>query len=115
MQLSGGQWQKIALSRAFLRDADCYILDEPSSSLDPVSEYEILKKTSELAKNRISIFISHRLYNLSRMSSRILVLREGRIAEEGTHEELIKSKGYYQYLYNLQNNDAFAEHSELVI
>lgn len=115
VQLSGGQWQKIALSRAFLRDADCYILDEPSSSLDPVSEYEILKKTSELAKNRISIFISHRLYNLSRMSSRILVLREGRIAEEGTHEELIKSKGYYQYLYNLQNNDAFAEHSELVI
>lgn len=115
MQLSGGQWQKIALARVFLKDADCYILDEPSSALDPVSEYEILKKVSKIAKNKISIFISHRLYNLSRMSSRILVLKEGRILEEGTREELIKSKGYYHYLYNLQNNDISSEPSELVI
>ena len=113
--MSGGQWQKIALARVFLRDADCYILDEPSSALDPVSEYEIFKKTSKIAKNKISIFISHRLYNLSRIPNRILVLKEGKITEEGTHEELIKLKGYYQYLYNLQNNDGFSKTAEQVI
>lgn len=103
VQLSGGQWQRIALSRAFLRDADCYILDEPSASLDPVSEHEIFRRTSDLAKDKISIFISHRLYNLRKISSRILVLKEGKLIEEGTHEELMNLNKHYRYLYDLQN------------
>ncbi len=103
IQLSGGQWQRIALSRAFLRDADCYILDEPSSSLDPVSEHEIFQKISDLTRERISIFTSHRLYNIRKISSRIIVLKDGQLIEEGTHEELINLEGHYRYLYYLQN------------
>lgn len=103
VQLSGGQWQRIALSRAFLRDADCYILDEPSSSLDPISEHEIFERTSELTKDKISIFISHRLYNLRKVSSKILVLKEGKLIEQGTHEELMELKEHYRHLYDLQN------------
>ncbi|MBU5425879.1 ABC transporter ATP-binding protein/permease [Tissierella pigra] len=103
VQLSGGQWQRIALSRAFLRDADCYILDEPSASLDPVSEHEIFKRTSDLTKDKISIFISHRLYNLRKISSKVLVLKEGKLIEEGTHEELMNLNKHYRYLYDLQN------------
>ena len=104
IQLSGGQWQRIALSRAFLRDADCYILDEPSSSLDPVSEQEIFQQASELIKGKIGIFISHRLYNLRRISSEILVLNEGNLIEKGTHDKLMELGGHYKYLYNLQNS-----------
>lgn len=104
VQLSGGQWQRIALSRAFLRDAECYILDEPSSSLDPISEHEIFQRVSNLTKNKISILISHRLFNLGKISSSILVLKEGRLIEKGSHEELMKLKGHYKYLYDLQNN-----------
>lgn len=104
IQLSGGQWQRIALCRAFFKDADCYILDEPSSSLDPISEYEIFKNTSELTKDKISIFISHRLYNLREVSTNIFVLKQGELVEKGTHEKLIEIDGYYKYLYDLQNN-----------
>lgn len=114
VQLSGGQWQRIALSRAFLRDADCYILDEPSSSLDPVSEHEIFQKTSELTKDKIGIFISHRLYNLRRISSRIIVLKEGELIEEGNHVQLMNSNGHYKYLYNLQNSIGLVDGSESI-
>ncbi|MBU5425799.1 ABC transporter ATP-binding protein/permease [Tissierella pigra] len=103
VQLSGGQWQRIALSRAFLRDADCYILDEPSASLDPISEHEIFKRASDLSKDKISIFISHRLYNLRKISSKIMVLKDGRLIEYGTHEELMNLNKHYRYLYDLQN------------
>lgn len=112
VQLSGGQWQRIALSRAFLRHADCYILDEPSSSLDPVSEHEIFKRTLELTKNKISLFISHRLYNIRKVSSRIFVLKDGKLIEEGTHEELMHLNGHYKYLYDLQNESDLVESIE---
>jgi ABC-type multidrug transport system fused ATPase/permease subunit len=102
------------LSRAFLRDADCYILDEPSSSLDPVSEHEIFQKTSELTKDKIGIFISHRLYNLRRISSRIIVLKEGELIEEGNHVQLMNSNGHYKYLYNLQNSIGLVDGSESI-
>lgn len=105
VQLSGGQWQKLALSRAFLRKADIYILDEPSSALDPVSEYNMLCKCYELMKNNIGIFITHRLFNIKRMATKIIVLNDGEIVEEGRHEELLDIDGYYAHLYNIQNEE----------
>lgn len=104
VQLSGGQWQKIALSRAFLRDADCYILDEPSASLDPLAEYEIFKKSFELTDDKIGIFITHRLFNIRKLATRILVLDDGRLIEEGTHEELMNCDSHYKILYEIQNS-----------
>lgn len=105
VQLSGGQWQKLALSRAFLRKSDIYILDEPSSALDPIAEYEMLCKCYELIKNNIGIFITHRLFNIKRMASQIIVLNNGEIVEKGSHDELMASEGHYAELYNMQNAD----------
>lgn len=104
IQLSGGQWQKIALSRGFFRDADCFILDEPSSALDPISENILFNKLNKLTNNKIGIFITHRLVNVRNVSNRVIVIKDGRIIEEGNHEELINDKSsYYSYLYKLQN------------
>lgn len=103
VQLSGGQWQRLAIGRAFLKKSECYIFDEPSSALDPVSEADVFKKTLKMLDGRIGIFISHRLFNLRKFSSRILVLREGSLIEEGTHEILMSTESHYRYLYNLQN------------
>ncbi|WPC44136.1 ABC transporter ATP-binding protein [Clostridium sp. JS66] len=103
VQLSGGQWQKIALARAFLREADCYILDEPSSALDAISEYEIFRKLYKLTKDKIGVFITHRLFNIKKMNSKILVLYNGEIIEEGTHNELMSINSHYKSMYKLQN------------
>lgn len=105
VQLSGGQWQKLALSRAFFRDSDIYILDEPSSALDPISEYNMLCKCCELIKDKMGIFITHRLFSIKRMAAEIVVLKNGEIVENGTHEKLMNEDGYYAYLYNMQNLD----------
>ncbi len=104
IQLSGGQWQKIAISRAFFSNASCFIFDEPSSALDPISEYEVFEKSKSLAQNKIGIFISHRLYNIEKIADKVLVFKNGYLVEEGTHKELINKNGYYEYLYNLQND-----------
>ena len=103
VQLSGGQWQKIALARAFLKNADCYILDEPSSALDSISEHEIFKKSYELTKDKIGVFITHRLFNIKKMNSKILVLNDGQVIEEGTHNELMIINSHYKLMYKLQN------------
>ncbi|WP_066497332.1 ABC transporter ATP-binding protein [Abyssisolibacter fermentans] len=100
-QLSGGQWQKIALSRAFIRNSDVYILDEPSSALDPLSEKDIFDKFFELCENKIGIFTSHR-FSTVRFANKILVFNKGKLIEQGTHEELIEINGYYSKLYNIQ-------------
>lgn len=113
VQLSLGQWQKIAISRAFLRNADCYILDEPSASLDPIAEKEIFQRSKVLMKDKIGIFISHRLYNLKYITSRILVLKDGFLIQEGTHKELINLEGHYKYLYELQNSNDILEEFNL--
>lgn len=100
-QLSEGQWQRIAISRAFMRDASLYILDEPSAALDPEAEKDIFKRFSTLVNNRIGIFISHR-YTTIRYAHKILMLDKGEIVEIGTHKELMNKDEMYAELYNMQ-------------
>jgi ATP-binding cassette subfamily B protein len=101
-ELSGGQWQKIALSRAFMRSkADILILDEPTAAIDARAEAEIFAHFRDLTANKISIIISHR-FSTVRMADHIIVLEKAEILEEGSHEELLASDGQYATLFNLQ-------------
>lgn len=100
-ELSIGEWQKIAIARAFLRQCEIIILDEPTSALDPEAEAEVLEKFNQLTKNRTAIIISHRLSSV-RLADRILVLENGKIKESGNHQELIEIKGTYARLFNTQ-------------
>jgi ATP-binding cassette subfamily B protein len=101
IELSGGQWQKIALGRAYLRDAQLLILDEPTASLDARSESEVFQRFAELTEKKMALLISHR-FSTVRMADRILVLENGRIAEQGSHQELMKSAGRYAEMFELQ-------------
>ena len=87
VDLSGGEWQKVALARAYLRDAQVLILDEPTAALDARSEYEVFQRFAELTAGKTALFISHR-FSTVRMADRIVVLENGKIAEEGSHEKL---------------------------
>ena len=100
-QLSGGEWQKIALARAFMRDARILVLDEPTSALDAQAEYEVFTKFRELTKGKTAVFISHR-FSTVRLADRIFVIENGSIIESGSHEELIALDGRYAQLFNLQ-------------
>ena len=100
-ELSIGEWQKVALSRAFLRDAQILVLDEPTSSLDAKAEQAVFENFRKLASGRTAILISHR-FSTVRMADRIYVLQDGRIIEGGTHEELIRSGGTYAHLFETQ-------------
>ncbi len=101
VDLSGGEWQKFALSRAYLRDAQVLILDEPTAALDAVSEYEVFRRFSELVEGRMALLISHR-FSTVRMADRIVVLEDGAIGEQGTHQQLVKSGGIYAEMFELQ-------------
>jgi ATP-binding cassette, subfamily B, bacterial len=101
MDLSGGEWQKVALGRAYMRSAQVLILDEPTASLDARAEYEVFRRFSELVRGRMAVIISHR-FSTVRMADRILVLNSGRIVESGSHEELLAAKGLYADLFSLQ-------------
>jgi len=101
IDLSGGQWQKLALARAFFRDAPLLILDEPTSAIDAKAEYEIFQNVQKLQKDKTVVIISHR-FSTVRHADRILVLSNGKIIEEGNHEVLIKQKGVYEELFELQ-------------
>nr|AKB95121.1 transporter [Streptococcus hyointestinalis] len=97
-QLSGGQWQKIALARTFFKKASLYILDEPSSALDPVTEKEIFDYFVKLSRENISIFVSHSL-DAARKADKIIVMKDGMVEDVGKHESLLKRSSYYQELY----------------
>jgi ATP-binding cassette subfamily B protein len=100
-ELSGGQWQKIALARAFMRKAEVLVLDEPTSALDAEAEYEVFRRFGELMEGRIAVLISHR-FSTVRMADRIAVLSAGKILELGSHAELMQLDGAYARLFNLQ-------------
>jgi ATP-binding cassette subfamily B protein len=101
IELSGGQWQKIALARAYMRDAQLMILDEPTAALDARAEYEVFQRFAELTKGRSSVLISHR-FSTVRMADRILVLEKGELLEVGSHKELLQKNGKYAELFHLQ-------------
>ncbi len=101
VELSGGEWQKLALSRACMRDAPLLILDEPAASLDPRAEYALFEHFSNLTEGKMAVLISHR-FSTVRMADRILVLEKGRLREQGTHADLLKRGGEYATLFRLQ-------------
>ena len=101
MELSGGQWQKMALARAYMRDAQLLILDEPTSALDARAEHEVFVRFSDLIKEKTAVLISHR-FSTVRMADRILVLENGTLLEMGSHEDLVARKGKYAELFRLQ-------------
>lgn len=100
-ELSGGQWQKIALARAFYKNADIIILDEPTSAIDPLAEHEIFEKFRSIAQGKILILITHRLYNL-KMANKIVVMDKGEIIETGNHKTLVEQKGKYFQMFEKQ-------------
>ncbi len=101
VELSGGEWQKVALGRAYMRDAQVLILDEPTAALDARAEYEVFLRFAELTKGRMAVLISHR-FSTVRMADRILVLQGGELIDQGTHEELVARGGLYAELFSLQ-------------
>lgn len=101
VDLSGGEWQKVALGRAYMRDAQVLILDEPTASLDARAEYEVFLRFAELTRGRMAVLISHR-FSTVRMADRILVLQGGELIDQGTHEELVARGGLYAELFSLQ-------------
>jgi ATP-binding cassette, subfamily B, bacterial len=101
VDLSGGEWQKLALARAYLRDAQLLVLDEPTAALDARSEYEVFQRFSELTEGKMALLISHR-FSTVRMADRIVVLADGRIAEQGSHSRLMAQGGRYAEMFELQ-------------
>jgi ATP-binding cassette subfamily B protein len=100
-QLSGGEWQKVALGRAFMRDAAILVLDEPTSALDPQAEYDVFRSFRQLTEGKTAVFISHR-FSTVRLADRIFVIEDGAILESGSHTKLLELNGRYAELFNLQ-------------
>ncbi len=101
IELSGGQWQKLSVARAFYKDSDILILDEPTASLDAIAEKEVFDRFTKLSENKLTVFVSHRLSSAVG-AKKIVVINDGSIAETGTHDELMKLKGEYYHLFTTQ-------------
>ncbi|MBX9682466.1 MAG: ATP-binding cassette domain-containing protein [Hyphomicrobium sp.] len=101
VELSGGEWQEVAIARAYMREADVLILDEPTAALDARSEFAVFQRFKELSSGKTAVLISHRFSSV-RMADRILVLADGRLEASGTHDELIAENGRYAELFELQ-------------
>ncbi len=101
MDLSGGEWQKIALARAYIRQSQIMILDEPTAALDARAEYETFQRFAELVSGQTVVLISHR-FSTVRAANRIVVLQNGTVLEEGTHDQLLARNGLYAELFELQ-------------
>jgi ATP-binding cassette subfamily B protein len=101
VELSGGEWQKVAIARAYMREAEMLILDEPTAALDARAEFEVFQRFKELSQGKTAVLISHRFSSV-RVADRIFVLADGKLAAAGTHEELIKQSGLYAELFELQ-------------
>jgi ATP-binding cassette subfamily B protein len=101
VNLSGGEWQKVALARAYMRDAQVLILDEPTAALDARAEYDVFVRFNELMAGRMAVVISHR-FSTVRMADRIVVLQNGTVVENGTHGELVAARGLYAELFEMQ-------------
>jgi len=101
VELSGGEWQKVALARAYMKDAQVLILDEPTAALDARAEYEVFQRFAELTKGKSAVLISHR-FSTARLADRILVLDKGTVLETGTHQQLLDKNGRYAELFKLQ-------------
>lgn len=103
ISLSGGELQRLMLARALYKNAPILILDEPTSALDPIAESELYEEYAKLCSGKISLFISHRLSS-TRFCEKILFLENGKIVEEGTHDELMKKMGKYAKMFNIQSH-----------
>ena len=101
VELSGGQWQKVALARSAVRDGALVLLDEPTSALDADAEHSLLERLGDLMEGRTTLLISHRLSTV-RMADHIVVLENGRVVEEGSHDELVAAGGRYAALFDMQ-------------
>ena len=101
MDLSGGQWQRVALARGFYRDHDLIVLDEPTAAIDPLEETRVYRKFAEISRDVTAIIVTHRIGS-ARIADRIIVMDEGVIAEEGTHEELLQRGGRYAEMVRAQ-------------
>ena len=101
VELSGGEWQKVAIARVYMRDGAVLVLDEPTAALDARAEYEVFRRFRDLSLGRACLIISHR-FSTVRMADRILVLEEGCVAEAGSHAELLARGGRYAALFELQ-------------
>jgi ATP-binding cassette, subfamily B, bacterial len=101
VDLSGGEWQKVALARAYLRQAQLLILDEPTAGLDARSEWMVFRRFADLTAGKTALFISHR-FSTVRMADRIVVLHDGSITEEGSHDQLASLGGRYAEMFELQ-------------
>jgi ATP-binding cassette subfamily B protein len=101
VDLSGGEWQKIALARAYMRDAQLLILDEPTAALDARSEFEVFRRFADLTAGKTALFISHR-FSTVRMADRIVVLENGRVIEDGSHARLTSLGGRYAEMFEMQ-------------
>ena len=101
VDLSGGEWQKVAIARAYMRDAQVLILDEPTAALDARAEFGVFQRFKELSEEKTAVLISHRFSSV-RMADRILVLADGQVEQMGTHAELMARPGRYAELFELQ-------------